>query len=177
MNVLVTYWSQTGNTRKIAEAIFRSLVCDKTLKPFKEVETLDEFDLIFIGYPIMQFGPPPVARKFITLAEDKNVALFITHATVSNSSDPSQQAMLAKELDKCIAICAHTKLLGMYHCQGELSEKISEELNNSGIPMLMSFAAMRPSTLGHPNPEEIKLAAEFAMKTIENIAPCQGHTP
>ena len=169
MNVLVTYWSQTGNTRKIAEAIFRSLVCDKTLKPFKEVETLDEFDLIFIGYPIMQFGPPPVARKFITLAEDKNVALFITHATVSNSSDASQQAMLAKELDKCKAICSQTKLLGMYHCQGELSEKISDELNNSGIPMLMSFAAMRPATLGHPNPEEIKLAAEFAITIMKGL--------
>jgi flavodoxin len=170
MKVLVTYWSQTGNTLKIAEVIYESLSCEKVLKPFDEVEKLDGYDLMFIGFPIMQFGPPPVAKKFIAAhANGKNIALFVTHATPSNSSDPAQQAMLAKELEKCKAICSHANFLGIYHCQGELSEKISNELLESGIPMLMEFASMRPSTLGHPNTEEMKLAAEFAVKIQKEI--------
>ena len=165
MKLLVTYWSQTGNTRKIADAIFTRLPDQKQLMSFDEAGNLNGYDLIFIGFPVMQFGPPAPARKFIsTVPLGKNIALFVTHAMLSNSDDPAQQAMLAKELEKCRSICLHTNLMGLYHCQGELSEKIADELLGSGITTLMEFAVMRPATIGHPEPEEIRLAAEFAAR-------------
>ena len=46
MNILVTFWSQTGNTQKIAEAIYESISCTKELKTFEEVESFKGFDLI-----------------------------------------------------------------------------------------------------------------------------------
>ncbi len=180
MNILVTYWSQTGNTAKVAKVIFEALPPEKVLKPMEEVTALEGFDLTFIGFPIMQFGPPSAAKKFISMhAAGKNIALFITHAMLSNSDDPKQQAMLKNELDKCLAVCSQAILLGMYHCQGELSAKITGELQNSGIPMLMEFAAMRPATLGHPNPDELSGAAEFARRIIHSHGPTpsQGPTP
>jgi flavodoxin len=167
MNILVTYWSQTGNTRKIAEIIFNSLPDQKELIPFDEVDTLDGFDLMFIGFPVMQFGPPARARKFMSnIPQGNNIALFVTHAMLSNSDDQANQTMLEKELSKCKAIGVHANLLGLFHCQGELSEKMADELNASGIPMFMEFAAMRPATLGHPDAGEIKLAAEFATSIL-----------
>jgi flavodoxin len=162
MKIMVTYWSQTGNTKKVAEAIFRAIPFEKTIQPLNEVDTLDGYDLIFIGFPVMQFGSPPPARKFIkTHATGKNIALFVTHAMLSDKADPLQQAMLGKELDKCAETCASANLLGLFHCQGELSEKMAAELTASGIPMLMEFAAMRPATLGHPTAGEIELAEKF----------------
>lgn len=167
MNILVTWWSQTGNTRKIAESIFDTLSCEKELKPFDEVDTLEGFDVAFIGFPIMQFGPHPAAKKFIAAhANGKNIALFVTHAMLSNSDDPKQQLMLKKELDKCTSLCSGANLIGLYHCQGELSEKISDELNASGILMLMEFAGMRPLTAGHPDEEEVRLAGVFAARVL-----------
>ena len=132
---------------------------------------MEGFDLIFIGFPIMQFGPPSAVKKFISAhAAGKNIALFITHAMLSNSDDPKKKAMLKNELDKCRTVCSQANLLGMYHCQGELSAKITGELQNSGIPMLMEFAAMRPATIGHPDFEEMQQASDFAARIINGSA-------
>ena len=170
MNVLVTYWSQTGNTRKIAQTIFDAINCNKELKTFEDVESLDGFDLAFIGFPIMQFGPAKSAMTFIkSHAEGQNIALFVTHAMPTESKDPRQQTMLENELEKCRQICTHAKLLGMYHCQGELSEPLAHELKDSEIPMLMEFAGMQPSTKGHPSREEVEMAKEFAKEMIMKI--------
>ena len=120
MKVLVTFWTQTGNTRKIAEAIFDGLLCKKEIKAFDEVDTLDGFDLTFIGFPVMQFGPPYAAKKFIAAhAPGKTIALFLTHATPSNSDDQAQQELLIKELDNCRSVCSDTNLMDIYHCMGE----------------------------------------------------------
>jgi len=167
MKYLVTYFSQTGNTKKVAESIFHTLSVEKVIKPFDEVDTLHGFDITFIGFPVKQFGPPPVAKKFIDAhAAGKKIALFITHAMLSGSEDPRQKAMLEKELDKCRAACSKSELIGLFHCQGELSEKTANELMASDIPMLMEFAAMRPLTIGHPNPEELKQAQSFVRRVI-----------
>jgi len=167
MNILVTFWSQTGNTQKIAEAIYESISFTKELKRFDEVESFEGFDLIFIGFPIMQFGPPQAARKFIAShAAGKSIALFITHAMFLESKDPAQQAILEKEIDKCTSICSKANLRGLFHCQGELSEKITNELLATGIPMLKEFAAMRPGTVGHPDRYEVEEARNFARRMI-----------
>ena len=163
MKILVTYWSQTGNTRKVAEAIFSSLGGEKTIKPFDEVENLGGFDLVFIGFPVMQFGPPAPARKFIAAhAPGRKIALFITHAMLMQNDDQQKQVLLEKELEKCKAVCSKSELVGLFHCQGELSEKIANELMASSIPMLMEFAGMRPLTIGHPDQGELEHAQTFA---------------
>ncbi|MEI7980889.1 MAG: flavodoxin family protein [Bacteroidota bacterium] len=165
MKILVTYWSKTGNTRKVAEAIFESLSGEKVLKPFGEIESLDGFDLILIGFPVMQFGVPALARKFITThATGKKIALFVTHAMLTGSADPHQQEMLQKELDRCQEVCAGAEVIGLFHCQGELSKEIAETLTESKIPMLKQFAAMRPKTIGHPDTQELEGARTFAKK-------------
>nr|MQY61352.1 flavodoxin [bacterium] len=43
--ILVTYLSQTGNTKKIAEAIFEDLEGDKTIKPMDEVQKIEGYSL------------------------------------------------------------------------------------------------------------------------------------
>ena len=50
--ILVTYISWTGNTKKVADAIFEVLGGDKTIKTMDEAQILDEYDLIFIGFPV-----------------------------------------------------------------------------------------------------------------------------
>ena len=170
MKVLVTYWSQTGNTRKIAEVIFRSLSCEKDLKNFEEVGSLEGYDLTFIGFPVSRFRPAPSAREFISKhAKGRKIALFVTHGIPAESIDPLQKAILEKELEKCRQICTGAKLLGLYHCQGEISEKMANELRDSNIPMLIEFARMQSSTKGHPNPEEFRMAAVFVKEIISLV--------
>jgi len=167
MKYLVTFWTQTGKTKKIAEAIFSALPGDKTIKPFDEVDTLEGFDLTFIGFPIMQFGPPLVAKKFLSAhAPDKKIALFVTHAMLNRSEDPQQKAILEKELERCRSACSKSELVDLFHCQGELSEKSADELTATNIPMLMAFAGMRSLTVGHPDIDELEKARIFACNII-----------
>ena len=96
MTILVTYFSQTGNTKKVAEAIAAEIEGEKELLPMKQVESLEGYDLSFVGFPIQQFGAPPVATKFLgEKAAGKKVALFVTHAS------PSNHPLIGNLLDKC----------------------------------------------------------------------------
>ncbi|MCK9423599.1 MAG: flavodoxin family protein [Bacteroidales bacterium] len=170
MRILVTYWSKSGNTRKVAEAIFKSLSCEKVIKPFDQVDSFEGFDLIFIGFPVMQFGPPAPVRKFITtFTPGKKIALFVTHALITGSEDPHYRNLLRKELDQCRSLCAGADLMGMFHCQGELSKPIADTLLTSNNPLLMEFAAMRPLTIGHPDVHELEEARDFAQTIISGL--------
>ncbi len=178
MKTLVAYYTLTGNTRKVAEAIFYALAGEKTLLPLEDAGTPEGYDLIFIGFPVMQFGPPRIVRNFLSKkVAGKRIALFITHAMVSGSDDPQQVVMLSKELDRCRAACSGSELAGLFHCQGELSEKIAEELMESRIPMLMDFASLRPLTLGHPDEAELAAAAEFAKNLTGRQEPARAGEP
>jgi menaquinone-dependent protoporphyrinogen IX oxidase len=152
---------------KVAEAIFGALSCEKKMAPMDDTGSLEEYDLVFIGFPVMQFGAPQAVRKFFKeVAVNKNIALFVTHAMPSSSDNEQQRKMLEKELEKCRGVSSGNELLGFFHCQGELSEKMYNELIDSNIPMLMEFAAMRPQTLGHPTLAELDQARDFALALV-----------
>lgn len=147
--------------------MFDALPGEKIIKPIEEVVTLDGFDIAFVGFPVMQFSPPRAAREFLkNHAAGKKIAVFVTHAMPTGSDDLGQQSMLAKELEKCRSACIKSDLLGLFHCQGELSEKSANELMASNIAMLMEFAAMRPLTAGHPDQGELELARSFALAVV-----------
>ena len=67
---LVVYWSATGNTEKVAQAIFHALETEgATAKLLKMGDAADEdfhdYDLIFLGAPSYQFLPPKPVLDFL----------------------------------------------------------------------------------------------------------------
>jgi hypothetical protein len=167
MKVLVTYLSQTGNTRKIAEAIFHEIREEKEIKCLDEVESLEGYDLSFIGFPIFQFGPPGNARLFLEKhSPSRNIALFVTHASWKS---PELKIILESWLEKCRVPAAKANLIGFYDCQGELSAEAAESFINSGIAQISMFGTLRPMTLGHPDPAEIENARTFAREVMNRM--------
>ena len=89
MNVLIIYYSQTGNTQTIARCIrdgVREAGHSVYVVPLKQVNAamLEEYDLIGLGSPIWCADPPPV-RKFIEslpMQQGKHLFLFTTHGTM-----------------------------------------------------------------------------------------------
>ena len=57
MKILVAYLSKTGNTKKVAEAIFDEITDEKELKKIEDVDSLDGYDYSFLGFPIQRMGP------------------------------------------------------------------------------------------------------------------------
>jgi len=167
MRVLVTYFSKTGNTRKVAEAIFEEVPGPKEIKVLDEVKGLEGFDLSFVGFPILQFGPPPQIRTFIEKqAIGSNLAFFITHASWRS---PELGIMLDSWLKKCRAAASDANLIGIFDCQGELSQASADLFLASGIPQIRYFGSLRPMTLGHPDTTDLENARKFAREIIRSF--------
>jgi len=83
MKACVLYFSQTGNTRKFAEAIADSLkipaVFDTTTT---DPSAVDEFDVVILGTPVHGFNPSKGVLSFVeSLPEgnNKRTILFCTY--------------------------------------------------------------------------------------------------
>jgi flavodoxin len=164
MNVLVTYFTQTGNTKKVAEAIFGEIAESKEIKPIEEVESLQSCDLTFIGFPIQAFGPARVAKEFLdTHAAGKRVALFVTHAS------PEDGEPLEEWLTACKEAAADADLVGLFNCQGELAQSIADLLAGSEDPQIRAFSEGQPETVGQPDESRIEKARAFARKIMDEV--------
>ena len=161
MKVLVTYFSRTGNTRKVAEAIFEEMPTPKELKDLRQTEGFDGYDLVFVGLPIEIFGPPKEAVSLLAKQRaGKKVALFATHAAREDAPQ------LPEWLAKCEATIATADLLGSFNCQGELGEQIANYMLKSPDERLVAWAKERPSTIGQPDLFRLQRARTWAKEVL-----------
>jgi len=162
MKVLVAYLSQTGNTRKVAEAIYDAIEAKKEIKLLGEVESLEGYDLAFIGFPIHASNPASDAKAFLDeKAKGRRVAVFVTHAA------PEDHENVARYLENCRAVLADTDLVGMFDCQGEMADAIMEILSKSDNPRHRQFAEYAPQTKGQPDESRLEKARAFAREVME----------
>ena len=158
---LVAYFTRTDNTKKVAESIFDALDGDKALKPLDEVQALDEYALVFIGFPIYSHSVPYKVEVFLKkIPADKKIALFSTHGSLSGHR-------LSREgLEHATILAAKAKILGTYACRGKVSYEALEALSKS--PEHLEWAEMAASAGSHPNETDLAEAKVFArqIKTL-----------
>ncbi len=84
MKSIVIYYSETGNTEKVAKAIAVNLGAD--LKRIEEIKIDDvsKYDLICLGTPVHAFAPAKIVRRFLkelpNLPSKKGAAFCTMHA-------------------------------------------------------------------------------------------------
>lgn len=81
MSSLVVFSTSTGNTRKIADAIFSALKDkDKKITDVNEINTINinEFERIIIGGWIDKGEIDEKAKEFLTKLKNKKLGLFVT---------------------------------------------------------------------------------------------------
>lgn len=156
MKTLIAFSTETGNTKKLAQEIFNTISGVKIIKEFSEIQDTNDFDLIYIGFPIHNFGPSDKAKEFIGKIEDnQKVILFATHAMQTESP------MNNKQIENCRNTAGHLKVIDIFTCRGEMSESVAERMINSDNPQFQFFGKMRQQTIGHPNQDELKDLREF----------------
>jgi flavodoxin len=162
LRTLVAYFTQTGNTERVAEVIYEELSGDKEIGKIPDVGSLEGYDLAFVGFPIMAFGPADAAKDFLaSQAAGKRVALFVTHAS------PEDHDALPEWLEKCEQAAAGAELVGTFNCQGELAQSIADLLAASDDPQLREFAEARSETVGQPDETRLEKARAFAREMVE----------
>lgn len=164
MRTLVTFVSQTGNTRKVAEAISGEIKVEVELKELSEVATLEGYDLVFMGFPINAFGPNPAAKEFLERnAAGHKLAIFITHGAPEDNED------VAIWLDKCRQAAAGAEIVGTFNCQGEVAQVVIDFLLKSDDEKMRAFGEAGPATKGQPDASRLERARAFAREVIAKV--------
>ena len=161
MKVLIAYHSVSGNTRKVAEAIYKEIRADKEMKPLSDVKDLKGYDLSFIGFPIHAYGPAKEAKDFLeNKVAGKDIALFITH------SAPEDEPQVQQWLAACKIAASSANIVGVFDCRGELAQNIADMMLGSKDADLITKAERRPETLGQPDRGRLKKARKFAKEIM-----------
>lgn len=155
--ILVTYFSKTGNTKKIADAIYTELTGEKDIKPINELQEqeIDEFSLIFIGFPVYSHSIPFILEGLLkNIPPKKKIALFSTHGALTGSQ-------LSREaLEYAAVLASKGKVVATFSCRGKVSTEALEVLKKS--PEHKAWAEMSVSARAHPDENDLEDARSFA---------------
>jgi len=109
MKALVTYYSQTGNTEKVARSIYDSLKADKELLPAQDVRDVTGYDVVFCGFPVQAHSVPVKVHGLLkNLPDGQKIAFFCTHGSLRGGSLPKQA------IESAIGIVPRAKVLGTF---------------------------------------------------------------
>lgn len=143
MKALVLYYSKTGNTKKIAEAITAEL--DAELRTIDDPGDMTTFDLICIGTPVYLFSPAPKMKSFLRnlpRLDGKRVAAFCTMAAIGAKTTFHYMGKIAEKK-------------GARFIEGFACKASSGVIAGFGPKVWMK---------GRPDEEDLQRAREFAKK-------------
>ncbi len=162
MRVLVTYYSDTGNTEKLARAIFDSIPVNREIKPVGEARDIAGFDLIYCGFPVHAHSVPQPSAKFIkNLPDGQYVVFFSTHGSRRGGLLPRQA------LEHAIGLAVKQKILGHFGCQGQVSEGIMNMLREK--PEHHAWVEEAEEAIGHPDMNDLDEAKKFTAEMLKKF--------
>lgn len=174
MRVLVAYYSETGNTEKVARAIYDEVSMNHSadLKKVAEVtiDTLSSYNLVFLGSACHSSDLASPVQRILNAIPDSpkfKLAGFFTHATSSGGFE--------KWASKCVSsfqeISKEKKIdfKGYFNCQGAPSPPIQEfirrEVNIPAGQREAYFEEVRK----HPTTEDLHKARDFARSILSQL--------
>jgi flavodoxin len=164
VKVLVAYMSKTGNTRKVAEAIYEGINEQKEIKPINEVESIESYDVAFLGFPVHQGSPDKKAKILLEkhCVNNRNVVLFITHAAPEDHPD------LPPMLDKFRQAAFRANLIDMFDCQGEL-DKMTKRIMSILPDAKLRAWAKQDNSKGQPDKNRLDRARAFSKNVMNKL--------
>ncbi len=160
MKVLVLYSSRSGNTQKLAEAVYAALEGEKRLISITDLplESYD-YDLIIAGFSIMAGRVEPRMARFLAGFEEKTkILLFMTHGSKRGS------ALVKKVMKLAVRLVERADVVDCYSCQGEVSPVVLHKLRKASSPP--AWLDEGENAQGHPDNGDIE---EFVALVKENL--------
>ena len=174
MKVLVAYYSETGNTEKVARAIFEetSKKHEANLKRVDEitVDILNDYDVVFLGSACHSSDLASPAKRILDAIPKSpkfKLAGFFTHATSSGGFN--------RWASKCILSFQETSkeksidFKGYYNCQGAPSPPIQEFIKREVMISAVEMKEYFEKVMKHPTTEDLHKAREFARDILSQL--------
>jgi len=173
LKILVGYFSETGNTKRIAEAIGEEATAgghDVHIKTMGEISAsqLDEYNVVFLGSTCHSADVAAPLRNVLDgIPEGSKFKLagFVTHSTTMPEDGALQKEMYERWAGKCpvtfetLSKGKRIDFLGFFHCQGAPSPQIE-------ITGEKQWDGYIEDVRKHPTPEDIEAAKKFTRDTL-----------
>lgn len=121
MKALVVYSSLTGNTKKLAEAIYSEINIEKDICKSNEDFNIDDYDYIVAGYWVNKGICDDKVKEILEKCHHKNIILFGTLGAAENSA---YYDSIKKRIEELVP--EENKIAGHFLCQGKINEKLTE---------------------------------------------------
>ena len=159
MKILVTYFSKTGNTEKLSQAIYEAIEePGKEIISIQETGDLGQYDLIFCGFPVQASSVPHKAANFLkTIPAGCKTAIFATHGSLRGGR-------LAVTAFHHAASLVKGKVIGTFGCRGKVEDAVLEALSRN--PEHKAWVEEAQSAAGHPDANDLEDGRDFARQMI-----------
>ncbi len=160
MNILVTYSSKTGNTKKVAEAIAKVMPAGTDFMEIAAVKNVENYEAIIVGFWIDQSHPNDEALEFIKSIHNKKVGYFFTLGAYPDSKHAEDCHKTTMELFTANG----NTVTASFCCQGKIDPELTKKFMDlpKDHPHYMDEARKKrhEEAAKHPDEKDFKDAQE-----------------
>lgn len=169
MNILVLYSSTTGNTEKVANAIYEALDGNKSIKKIDENVDFLDYDIIFLGYWVDKGTCDSKSKKLFEKIHNKKVSVF---GTMGAAISEDYTDKIIKNIISILP--SDNQIVGTFMCQGKIAEYLKQKYidmlkdkpdNEHILNQLKNYEKAQ----SHPDSTDLKNAKLFAKSIVEQI--------
>ena len=178
MKALVVYYSQSGNTEKIANAIYEEISNkhEAHLEKINKIshESLNDYDLVVVGAPCIDSDLAVPMKNFLNDLPNSpkfKLAGFYTHATFMTDDD-GEGGLFSKWAGRCLTTFKQTckskqiPFIGGFHCMGKAIPGIEQFIHQEIITDEKEWETYLPDLRARPNEKDMENARHFAQDII-----------
>ncbi len=180
MKVLVAYFTQTGNTEKIARAIYEEALAQghqAQLQRIQEITAaeLNRYELVFLGsacHSADLAGPVIKILKRIARRPLFKLAGFVTHATYTPEEGERQRELYEEWAGRCLESFERVsqekeiEWCGYFNCQGVPSAPIEAFIHREIVTDEKEWEEYIAKVREHPNEQDVQKARDFARAVL-----------
>jgi flavodoxin len=182
VKILTTCFSQTGNTAKVARAIYEAALSQDHEVHLKEIgeitsDSLAAYDLVFLGSACHDSDlAKPVKRVLerIDSSPPFKLAGFVTHAAYTPEGGEREREVYEVWASRCYLSFHQAsqekqiEFLGYFHCQGAPSPPIEAFIHNAIVTDEDEWETYIEEVRKHPDEQDLQKAREFARHVLVN---------
>ena len=183
MKILITYFSETGNTKKVAEAIagaVETAAQEVVVSSLQDANpaSLQGFDLVFVGSTCHSSDIAAPVKQWLDRIPSEatsNLAGFVTHSATMPEGAAWEKQMYERWAGRCLGSFEHAcankgfRFLGFFHCQGAPSPEIEVFIRTNIVPDDAQWNTYINEVRQHPTSADLEAAKEFAEKVLVTI--------
>ena len=169
MKTQVLYKSRTGNTEKLAKAIFEAIPGQcKDITPLDGQTDYDMGDVYFIGFWTDRGSASVEVLDYLGSLQGKKIALF---GTCGMGNNPEYYRKIEENIK--VFIEDDNEYLGAYLCQGKMHisvrDKYSRMKNAENEKMVNAMIRNFDMAMLHPDNEDLQGAKSFVKEIYERL--------